>query len=54
MVLLHYNNSSDRHANKNKTYRHHAILAVNAAMTLVNFLLNSKDYQKIKADNKTN
>ncbi|ANI89794.1 hypothetical protein A9P82_11140 [Arachidicoccus ginsenosidimutans] len=40
------NNSGDRHANKFRTMKHHARLAVNAAMTLVDFLLDSKEYQK--------
>jgi len=40
------NNLGDRHANKFKTMKHHARLAVNATMTLVDFLLDSKEYQK--------
>lgn len=40
------NNSGDRHANKFKTMKHHARLAVNGTMTLVDFLLDSKEYQK--------
>jgi len=40
------NNSGDRHANKFKTRKHHARLAVNSTMTLVDFLLDSKEYQK--------
>ncbi|HZW78623.1 MAG TPA: abortive infection family protein [Flavobacteriaceae bacterium] len=40
------NNSGDRHANKFRTMKHHARLAVNATMTLVDFLLDSKEYQK--------
>ncbi|MDO1512268.1 abortive infection family protein [Maribacter confluentis] len=40
------NNSGDRHANKFKTMKHHARLAVNSTMTLVDFLLDSKEYQK--------
>ena len=40
------NNSGDRHANKFNTKRHHARLAVNSTMTLVDFLLESKEYQK--------
>lgn len=40
------NNSGDRHANKFKTKKHHARLAVNATMTFVDFLLDSKEYQK--------
>lgn len=45
------NNSGDRHATKFKTHKHHAQLAVNATMTLVDFLLESREYQKtIKAE----
>jgi hypothetical protein len=33
------NNSGDRHANKFNTKSHHAILAVNSAMTLCDFLI---------------
>ena len=40
------NNSGDRHANKFNTKKHHARLAVNSTMTLVDFLLESKEYQK--------
>ena len=39
------NNSGDRHANKFKTSKHHARLAVNSTMTLVDFLLESKEFQ---------
>jgi len=42
------NNSGDRHANKSNTMKHHAKLAVNASMTLVDFLLDSMEYQKKK------
>ena len=42
------NNSGDRHANKFNTKKHHARLAVNATMTLVDFLLESKQYQTKK------
>lgn len=42
------NNSGDRHANKFKTKKHHARLAVNSTLTLVDFLLDSRDYQKAK------
>lgn len=42
------NNSGDRHANKFKTSKHHAKLAVNSSLTLVEFLLDSKDYQNEK------
>lgn len=40
------NNSGDRHANKFNTKKHHARLAVNTTMTLVDFLLESREYQK--------
>ncbi|TBV27676.1 hypothetical protein DMZ43_01095 [Meridianimaribacter sp. CL38] len=40
------NNSGDRHANKFNTKEHHARLAVNSTLTLVDFLLDSKKYQK--------
>lgn len=40
------NNSGDRHANKFNTKKHHARLAVNSTMSLVDFLLESKEYQK--------
>ncbi len=36
------NNSGDRHANKFNTEKHHARLAVNATMTMLDFLLESK------------
>lgn len=39
------NNSGDRHANKFNTKKHHAKLAVNSSMTLVDFLLESMEYQ---------
>lgn len=42
------NNSGDRHANKFKTLKHHARLAVNSAMTFVDFLLDSREYQNKK------
>lgn len=41
-------NSGDRHANKFKTMKHHAKLAVNSSMTLVDFLLDSMEYQNNK------
>lgn len=44
------NNSGDRHANKFKTKKHHARLAVNSTMTLVDFLLDSREYQNKKQD----
>jgi hypothetical protein len=40
------NDSADRHANKFQTKKHHAKLAVNAAMTISDFLLDSYQYQK--------
>lgn len=43
------NNSGDRHANKFKTEKHHAKLAVNSAMSLVDFLLDSREYQNKNA-----
>lgn len=42
------NNSGDRHANKFKTMKHHARLAVNSTMSLVDFLLDSREYQNSK------
>ncbi len=42
------NNSGDRHANKFKTMKHHAKLAVNSSMTLVDFLLDCMEYQNNK------
>lgn len=42
------NNSADRHANKFNTMKHHAKLAVNSSMTLVDFLLDSMEYQNKK------
>jgi predicted regulator of amino acid metabolism with ACT domain len=43
------NSSSDRHASKVSTKKHHAQLAVNATMTLVDFLLDSREYQSKRA-----
>jgi hypothetical protein len=40
------NNAGDRHANKFRTRKHHAKLAVNLAMTLSDFLVDSWEYQK--------
>ena len=42
------NSSADRHANKFKTAKHHAKLAVNCAMTFCDFLIDSMEYQKTK------
>jgi len=39
------NNAGDRHANKFKTRKHHAKLAVNLAMTISDFLIDSWDFQ---------
>jgi len=39
------NNAGDRHANKFNTRKHHAKLAVNLAMTISDFLIDSWDYQ---------
>lgn len=39
------NNAGDRHANKFKTKKHHAKLAVNLSMTISDFLLDSQNYQ---------
>jgi len=40
------NNAGDRHANKFKTKRHHAKLAVNSAMTLCDFLIDVLNERK--------
>lgn len=42
------NNIWDRHANKFQTHKHHAKIAVNSAMTIADFLLDSYEYQKNK------
>lgn len=42
------NNAGDRHANKFSTKKHHAKLAVNLAMTISDFLLESWNYQTEK------
>jgi len=47
------NNSGDRHANKFKTEKHHAKLAVNSTMTFVDFLLDSRQYQQEQTKDKT-
>ncbi|MBK9794725.1 MAG: abortive infection family protein [Sphingobacteriales bacterium] len=39
------NNAADRHANKFNTKKHHARLAVNLAMTITDFLIDSWNYQ---------
>jgi hypothetical protein len=39
------NNAGDRHANKFKTQKHHSKLAVNLAITLAEFVIESWDYQ---------
>jgi hypothetical protein len=40
------NKASDRHARRYNPARHHAKLAVNAAFTLCEFLLDSFEYQQ--------
>ncbi len=40
------NNAGDRHANKFNTRKHHAKLAVNLALSIADFLLDSWKYQK--------
>lgn len=42
------NNSADRHANKFKTEKHHAKLAINSAMVFCDFLLDSMNFQNDK------
>lgn len=42
------NNAGDRHANKFNTKKHHAKLAVNLAMTIADFILESWNYQRQK------
>lgn len=42
------NNAGDRHANKFRTRKHHAKLAVNLAMTISDFLIDSWEFQKKK------
>lgn len=42
------NNAGDRHANKFNTKKHHAKLAVNLAMTIADFLIESWNYQAEK------
>jgi hypothetical protein len=42
------NEFGDRHAHKNVAAKHHAKLAVNAAMTLADFLVDSREYQARK------
>lgn len=44
------NNSGDRHANKFKTMKHHAKLAVNSSLAFVDFLLDSMEYQNKKSN----
>lgn len=39
------NNLWDRHANKFKTQKHHAKLAINSSMTIADFLIDSRNYQ---------
>jgi hypothetical protein len=42
------NNAADRHANKFKTRKHHAKLAVNLSMTITDFIFDSWTYQQEK------
>lgn len=42
------NDYGDRHATKHKTFKHHARLAVNCAISICDFLTESKEYQKKK------
>jgi hypothetical protein len=44
------NNASDRHARRYNPARHHAKLAVNATLTLCEFLLDSFEYQQKRKD----
>lgn len=45
------NKRSDRHARRFNPARHHAKLTVNAAFALCDFLVESRDYQKVRAAN---
>lgn len=45
------NKGSDRHARRFNPARHHAKLAVNAAFSLCEFLVESRDYQNARAAN---
>lgn len=45
------NNAGDRHATKFNTKKHHAKLAVNLAMTISDFLIDSWQYQATKTTN---
>jgi hypothetical protein len=42
------NNAGDRHANKFRTRKHHAKLAVNLSMTISDFLIDSWDFNLSK------
>lgn len=44
------NNAKDRHAHKFKTRRHNAKLAVNVALTISDFMLDSWNYQNTKKE----
>lgn len=44
------NTASDRHARRYNPAPHHARLAVNAAFTLCEFLLESYEYQKLRIE----
>lgn len=48
------NKASDRHARKYKPARHHAKLAVNSALTLCEFILDSYEYQQQMKSKKAN
>lgn len=43
------NRMSDAHARSYKPSKHHAVLVVNSAKTLANFLYDTKEYQSLKA-----
>ena len=47
------NEFGDRHANKNIAQKHHARLAVNSAMTLADFLIDSRCYQAKRKEQAT-
>ncbi len=44
------NKASDRHARRYEPAAHHAKLAINAAVTLCEFLVESRDYQKVRQE----
>lgn len=47
------NNAGDRHAIKFNTRKHHAKLAVNLSMTISDFLIDSWEFQKSKASDRS-